>query len=224
MTSPRCVAPKSCATSGFWLRVHELIFEMGAEGFVFGHQVVEGGVRSLIEARDGEVLFEAADDIASLVGERVQLFGGEVESFVMAETDEVEDAENRDYSDGQNRGVSSLLRGTAGKRSDDGAKPENHRGEDENAAGDQEHFARGEQFSLNGVTHAAGNEHRHANRADETSYFFAIPFHTASSSMNCEPRAMELSAAPAHRINRAHGQENEQHHKAEIINRGRRYQ
>ncbi len=86
-----CVAPKSCATSGFWLRVHELILEVRAEGFVLGHQVVEGGVRSLVEARDGEVLFQAADDVASLVGERVELFGGEIESLVMAEADEVDD-------------------------------------------------------------------------------------------------------------------------------------
>src|ERR1700678_1205604 len=122
----------------------------------------------------------------------------------MAETHEVDDHQNRDNSDSLNEGVSSLLRGAAGERSDDAAKAEDHCGENENAAGDQQHFARGEQFPLNGIPHAAGDEHRHADGAYETSYLFAIPFHTASSSMNCKPRATELGAAPAHRIDRAH--------------------
>ena len=78
---------------------------MRAEGFVFGHQVVEWDVGFFVEAHDGEVLFEAADDVAGLIGEGEELFGGEVESLVMAEANEIDDGQNGDDGESQNRGV-----------------------------------------------------------------------------------------------------------------------
>ena len=92
---------------------------MRAERPVFGHQVVEARVGSFCEADDGEVFMQSRNNLAGLIGKGVELFGGEVETLVMAIADKIGDGENGDNRDGQDGSVSALLRGTLGEKSDD---------------------------------------------------------------------------------------------------------
>src|SRR5580704_13826220 len=96
---------------------------MEAQAGVLSHLVVESGVRGLVEVDDGDVLLQAAYNLFSLIGKRVQFFGGQVETLMMAKPHEIHDHQDRDYSHTQNRCVRALLRRTLGEEPDDAAKP-----------------------------------------------------------------------------------------------------
>src|SRR5580704_7827886 len=95
---------------------------MEAQAGVLSHLVVESGVRGLVEVDDGDVLLQAAYNLSSLIGKRVQFFGGQIETLMMAKPDEIHDNQDSDYNHTENRGVGAELRRTFGEKPKNGAK------------------------------------------------------------------------------------------------------
>ena len=71
------------------IRINRAIAKARIEPLVLRHQFVELRIRRLVEANDFDVLSQAADNLAGLIGKRVQLFGCQIESLGMPEADPV---------------------------------------------------------------------------------------------------------------------------------------
>ena len=107
---------------GLLLRINVLKFQMAAQAGVLSHLIVESRIRGLIKADDGDILLQAAHDLLGLIGKRVQFFGGQIETLMMAKPDEIHDHQDSDYSHTEDRGVGAKLRRTFGEEPKNAAK------------------------------------------------------------------------------------------------------
>src|SRR5205807_2224489 len=108
---------------------------------VFGGQILEGRVGLLGKANDLDILLEIADRLAGLIGKRIELFSGEIDALVMAETEIIAEAENDQHQKRDGDRISAQLGRTNAEEGDEFAVTERQAGEEQNTAAHQQNFA-----------------------------------------------------------------------------------
>src|SRR5271156_4727665 len=95
---------------GLALRINVFKLEMRAQAFIFRHQVVELRISLFRKSDHDDVFLQPADDLLRLVGERKELFGSEVETLVVAISDEIREAQNDENGEAENQRVGAKFR------------------------------------------------------------------------------------------------------------------
>ena len=101
------------------LRIHFAIVHVSAGIGVFRGQILEGLVRGAREADDVHVLLELSCGAAGLIGEGIELFGGDIEALFMAVTEKIHQAEDHEHQKRDGERIGAKLGGAGAEERDE---------------------------------------------------------------------------------------------------------